>query len=401
MSDKVLAKVREAFGAGAIDQDAAGRTRLAPDSTDGVAQALGLANGQDWRVRIEGRGSWMPPDAPADLVISTAGLDRIVTVAPGDLMATVQAGTAFGTVNHRLVEQGVWLAWDPPGQPQRSIGSVVATGSAGPLRHRFGPIRDHLLGCTLVTGDGRVVKPGGKVVKNVAGYDLTRLMAGGFGAFGIITELHLRLRAMPEADCTFVAIAPREVLSAAARDLVEAAIEASAMELFSPALAAAAEWVLALRLTGIEAGVIDEVQRAQALTEFVWRELSPDQASALWNGAAHAALTGSVTFRLGVLPVGIDETIDLLAEHVDAGLISAGAGSGSIRWTGDATLAQLQAIRRATAGREIPLTLERAPWPLRQAFGHFGAYREGVGNLVGRLRDTFDPGHILQVPLDA
>jgi FAD/FMN-containing dehydrogenase len=226
-------------------------------------------------------------------------------------------------------------------------------------------------------------------------------MAGGFGAFGIITELHLRLRAIPAADCTFVAVAPRDVLSAAARDLVEAGIEASAMELFSPALAAEADWALALRLAGIEEGVTDEAQRAQALTEFIWRELSPSRASALWNGAAQAALTGSVTIRLGVLPEGIDDTIDLLEEHADAGLVSAGAGSGAIRWTGDTTLDRLQAIRRAAAGREIPLTLERAPWPLCRAFGHFGAYREGVGNLVARLRDTFDPGHVLQVPLDA
>jgi len=401
MNDKVLAKVRETFGPDAVDQDGAGRPRVAPDSTDGVAQAMGLANDQAWRVCIEGRGSWSPLDAPADLVVSTAALERIVTIAPGDLMATVEAGAALGTVNHRLRERNVWLAWDPPGHALRSVGSIVATGTAGPLRHRFGPIRDHLLGCTLVTGDGRVVRPGGKVVKNVAGYDLTRLMAGGFGAFGVITELHLRLRAIPAADCTFVAVAPRDVLSAAARDLAQAAIDASAMELFSPALAAEAEWVLALRLTGIEEGVTDEAQRAQALTEFIWRELSPDRASALWHGAAQAALSGSVTFRLGVLPEGIDETIDLVAEHADAGLVSAGAGSGSIRWTGEATLGQLQAIRRAAAGREIPLTLERAPWPLRQAFGHFGAYREGVGNLVARLRDTFDPGHVLQVPLDA
>jgi glycolate oxidase FAD binding subunit len=401
MSDKVLAKVRAALGTDAVDQDVMGRPRVAPDSTAGVARALGLANEQEWQVCIEGRGSWTPPDVPADLVVSTAALDRLITIAPGDLMATVQAGAALSTVNQRLVEGGVWLAWDPPGQPQRSVGSIVATGTAGPLRHRFGPIRDHLLGCTLVTGDGRVVKPGGKVVKNVAGYDLTRLMAGGFGAFGIITELHLRLRAIPAADCTFVAVAPRDVLSAAARDLVEAGIEASAMELFSPALAAEADWALALRLAGIEEGVTDEAQRAQALTEFIWRELSPSRASALWNGAAQAALTGSVTIRLGVLPEGIDDTIDLLEEHADAGLVSAGAGSGAIRWTGDTTLDRLQAIRRAAAGREIPLTLERAPWPLCRAFGHFGAYREGVGNLVARLRDTFDPGHVLQVPLDA
>lgn len=400
MSDKVLLKVREAFGAAAVGQDPAGLPRLEPDHGDEVARALSLASEQGWRVRVAGRGTWMPSDAPADLVISTAGLDRIVTVAPGDLMATVEAGASLGAVSQHLAERKVWLTWDPPGQPDRSLGSVVATGTAGPLRHRFGPIRDHLLGCTVVTGDGRVVRPGGKVVKNVAGYDLTRFMAGGFGAFGVVTELHLRLRALPEADRTFLAAGPRDALSSAGRDLVDAAIEASALELLSPALAAAPEWGLALRLTGTGEGVEDEVHRARALTECPWRELGADQAGALWSTAARGASSGSVTFRLGVLLEGIDDAIDLLAQHADVTLVSAGAGSGSLRWSGEASLPQLQAIRHAAAGREIPLTLERAPWALRSAFGHFGAYREGVSNLVAKLRETFDPKHVLQVAVD-
>jgi glycolate oxidase FAD binding subunit len=401
MSDKVLLKVREAFGAAAVGQDASGLPRLAPDHCDEIARALSLANEQGWQVRIEGRTSWMPWDAPADLVISTAGLDRIVTVAPGDLMATIEAGACLGVVSRHLRERNVWLTWDPPGQTDRSLGSIVATGTAGPLRHRFGPIRDHLLGCTVVTGDGRVVRPGGKVVKNVAGYDLTRFMAGGFGAFGVITELHLRLRALPETDRTFLATGPRDALSSAGRDLVDAAIEASALELLSPALAGSAEWELALRLTGTAEGVEDEVHRARALTECTWTELDDGQAGALWGAAARGAQRGGVTFRLGVLLEGIDDAIDLLVQHADATLVSAGAGSGSLRWSGDISREQLMAIRHAAAGREIPLTLERAPWALRSAFGHFGAYREGVGNLVAKLRETFDPKHVLQVAVDA
>ena len=96
----------------------------------------------------------------------------------------------------------------------------------------------------------------------------------------------------------------------------------------------------------------------------------------------------------------MDETIDLLAHDLDEGLVSAGAGAGMIRWTGDAPVERLRAVRRAAASREIPMTLERAPWPVRRALGHFGAYREGVGQLVGRLRESFDPGHSLSVALE-
>jgi hypothetical protein len=101
-----------------------------------------------------------------------------------------------------------------------------------------------------------------------------------------------------------------------------------------------------------------------------------------------------------VLGDGVDETIDLLAHDLDEGLVSAGAGQGMIRWTGDTTPERLRALRRAAAAREIPMTLERAPWPIRRALGHFGAYREGVGKIVGRLRHTFDPGQCLNVALE-
>jgi hypothetical protein len=101
-----------------------------------------------------------------------------------------------------------------------------------------------------------------------------------------------------------------------------------------------------------------------------------------------------------VLGDGVDDTIDLLAHELDEGLVSAGAGQGMIRWTGNSTVDRVRALRRAAAAREIPMTLERAPWTARRALGHFGAYREGVGKIVGRLRETFDPGQCLNVALE-
>lgn len=396
MTDPVWTRAAAALPPGTLTRDAGGRPRLTPADTEGVAAALALASAEGWRVRIEGRGGWEHQDAPTDLVLSTAGLDGLVRVSPGDLVATVQGGAPVGVIQRDMARQGVWLAWDPPGRGERSVGSVIATGTAGPLRHRFGPIRDHLLGCTIVTGDGRVVKPGGSVVKNVAGFDLTRLMAGSFGSFGVVTEVHLRLRALPVMDRTLVAHGPRDTLTRTARDLGAAGLEAVAMELLSPALAATTDWALALRLAGTAPGVAAEMARLAALAPLEWAALAPDEASALWTGAAHGALAGPVTVRLGVLLEGLDDTLDLVAQHLDDGLLSAGAASGMIRWTGAATADQLRALRTAAAAREIPLTLERGPWPLREALGRFGAYREGVAALAARVQATFDPQGVLQ-----
>jgi hypothetical protein len=342
----------------------------------------------------------MPPDAPADLALSTRGLARIVDVAPADLVATVEAGVSIGVLQRALEDRGAWLALDPPGRPERSLGSIVATGTAGPERYGFGPVRDHILGGTIVTGDGRVIKAGGHVVKNVAGYDLTKLQVGGFGAFGVVTQLHVRLRAIPAARVTLVARGERDGLTHMARVLVEQRLGASAIELLSPALAGEADWVLAIELTGTEAGVADEIARASREPRVSWTKLTDERATAFWNAAARAALGGEITFRLGVFPDGQDEVIDLLVDHLDTGLVSAGPGAGLLRWSGDATVEKLRTLRHLTAEREIPLTLERAPWPLRHAFGHYGAYREGVGALVSKLRSTFDPDPTFAVALE-
>ncbi|HEV7366851.1 MAG TPA: FAD-binding oxidoreductase [Gemmatimonadales bacterium] len=400
MTDAIFTRLRALLGTSGVERDGNGVPRATPDSADALSLVCRLAHEEGWKIRVEGRGTWLAADAPSDLVVSTRGLEQIVSVSPADLVATVQAGTSLEALRRRLADYGMWLALDPPGRPERSIGSVVATATAGPLRHGFGPVRDHVLGCSVATGDGRLVNAGGRVVKNVAGYDLTKLQVGGFGGFGIIAEVHLRLRALPRADVTLVARGARDALTSAARELVESNLLPGALELLSPALAAEPDWVLAARFVGTDAAVQSDVRRLGTTGDLEWLPLPADRTAAFWSVAARGSLGGPITLRLGVLGDGVDETIDLLAHDLDEGLISAGAGQGMIRWTGDAPLDRLRALRRAAASREIPMTLERAPWPLRRALGHFGAYREGVGQIVGRLRGTFDPGQCLNVALE-
>jgi len=400
MTDAVFQRLAHLLGPEGVERDARGLPRAVPESDDALALVCQAAQDEGWRFRLEGNGSWLPPDTPADLALSTRGLSRLVSVSPADLVATVQAGMTMEALRAALEQHQLWLALDPPGRPDRTIGSVVATGTSGPLRHGFGPVRDHVLGSTVATGDGRLVEAGGRVVKNVAGYDLTKLHVGSFGGFGVITELNLRLRARPAADVTLVASGGRHALSAAGRQLVEAQIGAVSLELLTPAWAALPEWALAVRLSGTEGGVAAEADRVRTETELDWERFTPERAVAFWSLVARAPLGAEVAIRLGALLDGIDDTIDLVVETLGESMLSAGVGSGMLRWAGEAEADALRELRRRAAAREIPMTLERGPWDLRRAVGHFGAYREGVGQLVGRLRGTFDPKGVIAVALE-
>ncbi|MEO8200688.1 MAG: FAD-binding oxidoreductase [Gemmatimonadota bacterium] len=400
MSEAVFSRLRHLLGERGIERDATGLPRAVPETSEAVAAVCRLAMEEGWRIRIEGRSTWLPPDAPAQVVLSLKGMDQIPSISPADLVATVEAGVTLENLRRHLDDHGMWLAVDPPGRSDRTIGSIVATGTSGPLRLGMGPVRDHILGGTFVTGDGRIITGGSRVVKNVAGYDITKLQVGGFGGFGIMTQFNIRLRSKARADITLTTGGNRDDLLVAARAILQASLSPAALELLSPAMAAGAQWVLAIRLLGPVEAVQSDIERLAADSGLAWETLPAERSGAFWTLTARAALSGLVTLRLGALPVGLDETLDLVVTELDEGLISAGAGDGTIRWTGNATPDQIHHLRRISAAREIPLTLERAPWNIRQATGHFGAYREGVGQLVERLRLTYDPSQIFSVALE-
>src|SRR4029077_17288088 len=165
--------------------------RVAPAAPDAVALLLATANAEGWHVRVEGAGSWMPGDAPADLILTTRRLDRIPAVESQDLTVTAEAGVGLDVLRRERDDRGASLALDPPGLAGRSLGSVVATATAGPLRLGFGGGRESLVGLAFLAGEGRLIQRGGRVMKNVAGYDPTRLETGAFGAFGVVVLAHL------------------------------------------------------------------------------------------------------------------------------------------------------------------------------------------------------------------
>ena len=162
--------------------------------------------------------------------LSTEGLDRILEHEAGDLTCTVEAGLRLSALQHALGEHGQRLSLDPPGNP--TVGTVLARNLSGPLRHRFGAPRDLVLGVTLVLADGTIASAGGKVVKNVAGYDLARLVCGSEGRFALIARVSLRLHPVPKAERT-LAVETDDAASAISM-LLRSQLQPSALDVLHP-----------------------------------------------------------------------------------------------------------------------------------------------------------------------
>ncbi|MDX1567856.1 MAG: FAD-binding oxidoreductase [Longimicrobiales bacterium] len=178
-----------------------------PRSVEELAEILGRATEEGWSVLPAGRGRWLGGGglpSEVDVVVSTREMNRVVEYVPDDLTLTAEAGLGLGRLAATTREHGQWLAQDPPGWHDGTLGAFASTGLPGPLVAGFGRPRDHLLGLTAVTGDGRILRPGGKVVKNVAGFDLVRLLAGSWGTLGVIASVTVRLFPVPRTDVTLL-----------------------------------------------------------------------------------------------------------------------------------------------------------------------------------------------------
>src|SRR6185503_3640544 len=184
----------------------AGSTVQRPTSVDEAVKVLRDSRGS---VLFRGAGtkmSWAGRPEDPDLVLETGGLDRMLDHNPADMTASAQAGMPLRALQDRLAEAGQWLALDPPTEPDgATLGGLLATGESGPRRLRYGALRDLVIGVTLVLSDGTLARAGGHVIKNVAGYDLTKLMYGSLGTLGLIAEVVLRLHPRPETSATVVA----------------------------------------------------------------------------------------------------------------------------------------------------------------------------------------------------
>ncbi|MBX5437771.1 MAG: FAD-binding oxidoreductase, partial [Alicyclobacillaceae bacterium] len=171
-----------------------------PQDEHQVADILRLAHASGWTVLPVGAGTQLTGGrcgGPIDIVLSTSRLNRLVEHSPADLVASVQAGVGWSALQSQLAAGGNMLPVDPWLPLSATIGGIAATGVSGPRRALYGTLRDMAIGLRVVCPDGRVVRTGAKVVKNVAGYDLTKLFIGSRGTLGVITELTFKLRPMP------------------------------------------------------------------------------------------------------------------------------------------------------------------------------------------------------------
>jgi glycolate oxidase FAD binding subunit len=234
-----LQRVCRARAAG--DEDAVAGCRpcyvAAPSSTVETSGLMRVAAEHGMRVLARGAGTKLDWGAPADgvdLVVETGGLDRILEHAPGDLVVRVQAGVPLAALQERCATAGQMLALDPV-VAGGTVGGTLATNASGPYRMRYGTCRDLLIGVTVVLADGTVASSGGKVVKNVAGYDLGKLYIGSLGTLGLITEAVFRLHPRPTgAAVVSLATADPGEAVAAARRVRQSQLAVAALEVDWP-----------------------------------------------------------------------------------------------------------------------------------------------------------------------
>jgi glycolate oxidase FAD binding subunit len=377
---------------------------LAPASLEEAAEEMRRLARDRQPVSFAGGGTapWPMPPAAGEAVLHTARLTRIREHAPADQIVAVEAGLTLAALQDHLAPHRQRLALDPPLPDRATVGGLVAAGAFGPRRTRHGPVRDLLIGATLVRADGVVARGGGKVVKNVAGFDLPRLLCGSLGTLGLIAEVVLRLHPLPEASETIgVGGVDAAGAWALARAMREAQLEPAAVA----ALSTGDRLELLVRFEGFGPGVRDQAERLLALAaregRAADRRAGADEAAA-W--ARHDALRtgGDVRARATFLPAGGAAALAALrplAAALRGGAIAYYPTLGIAFATGtlgelSPAAAALAAARRAVAPGHGAVVLAAAPPALLAVAGVYGVPAPGAAPALAlshRLKAAFDP----------
>jgi glycolate oxidase FAD binding subunit len=231
--------------------------RVAPSTAEDLAFALQEAASKKRTIEIAGNNSkrlMAGPVYPADVLVCTRALRRVLQYEPNDLTISVEAGMPFSDLQNLLATNRQMIALDPPFAAQATVGGVVASNSSGPMRRLFGTARDLLIGMKFATLEGRIAAAGGMVVKNVAGLDIGKLMIGSFGTLAALTSLNFRLHPLPQGTSTFLLSFPELDPAIEKRDwIVRSILRPMALEIVSPPAAARLgyrDYVLAVRAGG-------------------------------------------------------------------------------------------------------------------------------------------------------
>jgi glycolate oxidase FAD binding subunit len=325
-------------------------------------QSIGVCGGM---TKID-QGS---PPRSLDVLVATSNMDRIIEHAAGDLVVTAQAGAPLAALQQHVADAKQWLALDPP-EPGATVGGVVAAAASGPRRLLYGTPRDLLIGITVVLADGTVAHSGGKVVKNVAGYDLGKLFTGSFGSLGVIAECTFRLH--PWQPARRVVTARHDDPAAAARRVFATGAVPTALEWDGSAVTALVESV-------------------ESAADAQGRQI----AAAIGGEITHALPTGfgerpatavllKVTHRLGAL----SEVLAAIAAVLPSAPLRAHLGSGVI-WVSAEDLDRLDPLRASVAAFGGKVVVVRAPVAVAAGVDVWGPV-SGL-DVMRRIKERFDP----------
>ena len=336
------------------------------------------------------------PPARVDTLVRTERLKRVVEYAPSDMVVTVEAGLTLAALQRALLPQRQRLALDAPLPERATIGGLLATGSFGPRRARYGRLRDLIVGISIVRADGEQVRGGGKVVKNVAGFDLPKLMVGSFGTLGMIVTATFRLHPLPES-ARWIRAGPLD--AAQLRDIV---VAVGARQLEPAAYLAErtdGRYVLYALFEGFPSGVDEQVS---ALTELLAKraiECSVAGENAVAAIDESARSRGELRLRISAPAACFEEVdraaLDPLQRTLEACSLAVYPSLGIAFAAGkvadaSATTEALVAARRFVEGLGGNLVLTEVPDSLEQVVDRFGTLPPSFG-IMRRLKERFDP----------
>ena len=389
---------------------------VSPGSIAEVCEVMKLASSEGWTIVPAGAMTWLDAGNPindAKLFVSTRRLNRIIEHQPADLIAVAEAGVTLADFNLALAQNGQWLPLDSPDDGRGTIGGVVASGLGGPQQFGYGAPRRHVIGMKVVLADGTLIRAGGKVVKNVAGYDLCKLFTGSLGTLGTVVEVNFKLRPVPFATSSIVASGDREALFGMARQVIQAPLFPTAAEMLAPAMAQAIDLaeserhLLLLKFDGSASAVNYQIEKATELagkwkveTTIVsnpdaWRRLS----------ALPLKFEDGVVWRAGLPPADLPNFLGTLAEQTGGAgwsLWQASVGDGRVRALKELrpesestyeTVSRLSSIRREAQRCGGTMTIERAPAEIKQqiAWAEFGS----AAGIMRRIKSQLDPHALL------
>ncbi|MFE4108211.1 FAD-binding oxidoreductase [Almyronema epifaneia] len=389
-----------------------------PQAEAELVEVVRCAYKNGWRILPAGQASklhWGGLATQVDVVVSTGRLNRLLHHAVGDLVFTAEAGLSFASLQTTLAATQQFLAIDPAYPAQATLGGIVATADTGALRQRYNSVRDMLIGIHFVRHDGQTAKAGGQVVKNVAGYDLMKLLTGSYGSLALISQVTFRTYPLPESSETVLVTGAPAAIAQLCRTLKTSVLTPVSLDVLSAELLSAlghtAAAGLAVRFQTIQAGVVAQVDQLKALCQSLKLQLHLFTQTAdgqfwsqiqaiLWSDKEATANT--VSCKLGIPPAKVAEFLAAIerfnrpGELQVMGRIHVGSGLGTLRLAGAIAAEPITQLRSHCEALGGFLTLLQAPLELKQQIDIWG-YRGNALELMRQLKHQFDP-HCLSSP---